>query len=291
MSRPLFPELEPLPSEPDPRAPPDAGDPAAAGAALGASEDPRQIALFSDAAVVGRDLQLALAKGDFEEARRARQDALETFGPAGPAAGMEFLDRLGPDLWERGDAEVLAVWRDVDGQVADRPVIRTQVRDGIFERLSSRRTAAGLADAHPEVLGPLTAALLSREGSTAFPLVRTLVRDALLRGHPLDGRDFGHDAPVAELLAEHLAPAWIACLGAIRRAWTAPSMTSEELATFASDASDTTADGEADRAFWMCLRVARSPDPPEPLLHEARRRMKRLNPGLHALYMGRAATT
>jgi len=45
---------------------------------------------------------------------------------------------------------------------------------------------------------------------------------------------------------------------------------------------------EAALEFWRCLQVAESVDTPEEVLHEARRRMKRLSPELHALYMRRA---
>jgi hypothetical protein len=41
-------------------------------------------------------------------------------------------------------------------------------------------------------------------------------------------------------------------------------------------------------AFWGCLRLAESPDCPDDLRQEARRRMKQLDPGLHALFMRHA---
>jgi hypothetical protein len=39
--------------------------------------------------------------------------------------------------------------------------------------------------------------------------------------------------------------------------------------------------------FWECLRVAETPECPEELLHEARRRMKKLHGDFHALYIRR----
>ena len=60
-----------------------------------------------------------------------------------------------------------------------------------------------------------------------------------------------------------------------------------DIETLRSPPAETPFDEEAALGFWRCLQVAESADCPEELLHDARRRMKRLRPELHGLYMRR----
>lgn len=122
--------------------------------------------------------------------------------------------------------------------------------------------------------GDLSAAAQGAEEQAAVPDERQL--DLFAEG----------DARLGELLAEDLAPPWLACLGAVWRLWPAPPATELELGAFGEGIGR---EGAADEAlgFWQCLRVAETPGCPEELLHEARRQMKKLRADLHALYLRR----
>jgi hypothetical protein len=154
---------------------------------------------------------------------------------------------------------------------------------GVFARLLASHTPEALVKTRPECLPALAAVLAA--GPEDLPeagrrRAHGLVRDALLAGRDLSSLDFDHDKAVADLLAEDLPPRWLACLGLIRRLWPAPP----------PDESDRSPE-ETALEFWRCLQLADSADTPEEVLHEARRRMKRLRPELHALYMRRATVT
>jgi hypothetical protein len=89
------------------------------------------------------------------------------------------------------------------------------------------------------------------------------------------------------VLAEDVTPRWLACLGLIRRLWTAPPAEPDAVA-FCGSGAGGLSDDEAALEFWHCLRVAENATCTDELVHEARRRMKLLHPELHALYMRRA---
>lgn len=277
----LFPELRAPPFRP----------PAGPEPATGDSEPPppaddRQLLLFSDFAVLRRDLEHALLAADFDEARRLRRTAVETYGGVAWDVDFEFLDLLGPELWQRPTAHVLARWQEADARLAGRATLRAGVRDAVFRRLLDGQDPATLATARPDLVGPLCAALGSLQEDRGRTAARALVRDLLLEGREIDPGGFEHDGPVADLLSEDLPPAWLACLGALRRLWPTPPIPELELAGFAAQTAVSSSDAVGASEFWKCLRVARTPGTLVAVLHEARRRMKALNPHLHALHMG-----
>lgn len=272
-----------------------AGEAAWAGAPesqAGPACDDRQIDLFAHPVVLARELEAALGSGRFEEAADLRRVLSDAYGPSLYTAGLGFLERLGAPVWQRQLGEVLAVWTDLDGHLRDRPHLRSRLREGVFRRLLESHPAEALVAADPECL-PALAIVLDSGVETAPEggrrRARELVRDALLAGRCLESPDFKQDAALADLLAEDLPPPWIACLRLIRRLWLAPAPDEADIEALRSPPAEPASDdGEAGRAFWRCLRVAESADCPEELLHEARRRIKRLRPELHALYMRRA---
>jgi hypothetical protein len=249
-----------------------------------AEADDRQLALFSDLAVLRRDLELAVLAGDFEAARRLRAVALDTYGAGAAERDFAFVERLDAWLWQQPPAPVLARWQEVDLGLAGRPALRAGVRNAVFRRLLDHHGAAALATERPDLVGPLCAALASIDARGAT-LARALVRDLLLEGRELDPGGFAHDAAVSDLLGEHHRPAWLACLGALRRLWPAPPTSPAEGRTLSTEPAAPPPPDAAAREFWMCLRLARTAELPEAVVHEARRRMKALNPEMHALYM------
>jgi hypothetical protein len=115
------------------------------------------------------------------------------------------------------------------------------------------------------------------------------VRDSLLAGRALDALDFREDEALADLLAENLRPRWLACLGRLRRLWPRCPPAESELETLRELARGDIGNEDPAIAFWHCMRLAESPDCPDDLRHQARRRMKQLHPALHALFMRREA--
>jgi hypothetical protein len=185
---------------------------------------------------------------------------------------------------------VLATWAEIDALLEPNAPLQARVRDGVFARLLDLHAPERLAEARLECLPALTHVLArSPEPSDGRRRARLLVRDALVAGVGLEPLDFRHDPPVADLLAENLAPRWLACLGAIRRLWPVPPPGGADLARFRDEAAPCTSEDEAARAFWRCLSVADDPGGSEECRHEARRRMKRLQPDLHGQFMRRAA--
>jgi hypothetical protein len=140
-------------------------------------EDPRQLGLFSAPAVLRREIEGAIERGDFEAARRAREQAREAFGPRGLAEEFALLVRLGPELWGEPSAAVLAVWQDIDASLEGRTSLRARVRDFIFAKLREQISPMALALERPDLVGPLYATLVSLDGPGA---ARALARDLLL---------------------------------------------------------------------------------------------------------------
>ena len=246
--------------------------------------------LFADRAVLARELDLALGGGDFEEARRLRRLTEETYGRSPGVSELAFLEVLGPQLWEQPVSEVLSVWAELDAQLRSRPALGRRVRDGAFGRLLLHHTPAELAAAAPACLPALAAALAARPGVSPEDSrreARLLVRDALLAGNQLPALEFVGDEPLRDLLAEEHSVRWLACLGAIRRLWPAPPASEDDLSTFRQGPRNAAVDDDAALDFWLCLRVALRPERPESLLQDARRRMKKLRPDFHSLFMRR----
>ncbi len=262
-----------------------------AGQAVPAPDD-RQIELFAHPVVLARELEVALGLGRFEEAAGLRRLLAEAYGPSRDTVALGFLERLGGLAWQREPGEALVVWAEIDGQLRERPHLRARLREGVFRRLLESHDAEALVTARPDCLPALAAVL--RSGVVTTPeeggrRARALVRDALLNGRGLESLDFEEDPAIADLLAEDLPPRWLACLGLVRRLWSTPPPDEADLEALRSSPAKAPSDETAAAlAFWQCLRVSESADCPEDLLHEARRRMKRLRPELHGLYMRRA---
>jgi len=251
--------------------------------------DERQAALFEDRAVLLRGLDHALEQGEFEEALRALRSFEAVYGqPAEgpPGAGLERLARIS---WE-GAGEALDTWASVEPFL--RSGTRRRVRDGVFVRLLASHAPESLVRARPDCLPPLSVFLETAPGrleGEGRREARRLVRDALLTGRVLEPLDFRHDEAVALVLAEDMAPGWLACLGAVRRLWPVPPLSTGEADPLLGPRPDALPAEEPALAFWRCLRVAETPACPEEALHEARRRMKALQPELHLAFMRRAS--
>ncbi len=258
------------------------------------SADDLQIQMFAQPVVLGREMEAALAAGRFELAARLRVVLDQTYGPSLRTHALGFLERLGTSVWEGPLGEVLSVWAEIDGQLTGRAHLRDCFRSGFFARLLASHTPESLVDARRECLPALAAVLASgREGSpeAGRRRARGLVRDALLAGHNLSSLDFERDEAVADLLAEDCPPHWLACLGLIRRLWSATPPGEAGLEGFRNTPAEVGSDEEAALEFWRCLQVAETADCPKEMLYQARRSMKRLRPELHALYMRRATGT
>jgi hypothetical protein len=256
-----------------------------------AGTDSRQLDLFSDHAMLARDLDDAIAAGRFEEAVRLRLSMDTTFGPSETSRCLAPLDRLAGVAWEGPPGMPLTVWAEIDRQLGDQRPLRERLRMGTFIRLLQSHTPRELLAARPECL-PALVHVLSGPGRTPEEgrlEARVLVRDSLLAGRTLDALDFPEDEALADLLAEDEPPQWLACLGRIRRLWPSSPLGDSEWEAMGAVARGEAGNDEPGTAFWQCLRVAESPDCPDDLRHQARRRMKQLHPDLHALFMRRAA--
>ena len=71
--------------------------------------------------------------------------------------------------------------------------------------------------------------------------------------------------------------------------WPVPPPGYADLACLRDEAAPCASEDGAAQEFWRCLRLADDPGDGEDWRHEARRRMKRLQPELHGQYMRRAA--
>jgi hypothetical protein len=252
--------------------------------------DDRQIELFAHPVVLARELEVALGRGRFEEAAGLRRLLGEAYCPSRDTVAIGFLERLGGLAWQQ-PGEVLAVWTEIDGQLRERSHLRARLREGVFRRLLESHRAEGLVTTRPDCLPALAAVLGSGVVTTPEEgrrRARELVRDALLAGGGLESLDFEEDPALADLLAENLPPRWLVCLGFVRRLWSTPPPHEADVEALRSPPAEAPSDEAAALAFWQCLRVSESADCPEDVLHEARRRMKRLWPELHGPYMRRA---
>jgi hypothetical protein len=253
-------------------------------------EDDRQIGLFAPRAVLSRDLDIALVQGRFEEAERLRRLMDDNYGGSVETESLGFLDRLGGGLWKRPPGEALATWAEIDALLEPSAPLQARVRDGVFARLLESHAPERLAEARLDCLPALTHVLArNAETSDGRRRARLLVRDALVAGRGLEPLDFRHDPPVADLLAENLAPRWMACLGAIRRLWPVPPPGGGDVARLRDQAVPCASDDDAAQEFGRCLGVADDPRASEECRHAARRRLKQLQPDFHGQYMRRAS--
>lgn len=283
---PLFADISgPATAAEEPGPPP----PDAAASVPGEPGDERQLGLFADRAVLARELDAAIASGRFEEMAALQARVEEDFGPDA-ARSLAPLGRFAGVAWESPEA-ALTAWAAVDRLLAGEPQLREHVRTGVFTRLLETQPPARVLAARPECLPALARVLRERPGrppDEARAAARALVRDTLLAGRTLEPLDFRDDPEVADVLAEDLEPRWLACLGRIRRLWPTTPLggVERERPVPVGGGAEPLADPAL--AFWDCLRVAESPDRPEDLRQQARRRMKQLAPDLHAVFIRRA---
>ena len=246
-----------------------------------AEADPRQLALFSDHAVLSRELEGALQQGEFEHAAEIRLRMGETFGPQA-AEAYASLAHLAVGFRSGLLDGALAGWRAAAEELASRPSLERSVRRAFFRRAAAAWGGKAVAAASPVHLADVVNAMaVDPRGRSAG---RRLVRDALLEGHALLPGGFD-DAVVSDLLAENRPPPWLACLGAVRRVW--PVTARRERGPGGAPAAPPAGVGQA-RRFWYWLEVAESSRSTLEEVYEARRHLKRLDEELHALYMRRA---
>jgi hypothetical protein len=244
-----------------------------------------QLWLFSGPAALLRDLESALRAGDFAAAVVARRSLESEYGGSPLTRGLASLDRLAA-AWPASAGEALDLWIEIDAALAEHGWVRRLVRAAVFARLLLTHAPEQLASERPALLGVLSNTLqLTGEGRRA---ARALVRDALLAGHVLDPVEFD-DPLVRDLLAEDREPAWIACAGAIRRAWPVRAPAANDLIAFEDwiTRPQAPAPPEAPLVFWLCLAVAESEPPDTERVLEARKAMRCLDGDLHAAYMSR----
>jgi hypothetical protein len=280
----LFPGIPAPRPEPDPTAAAAADSPAEAASA---ATDDRQLELFADRAVLARALDAAIANGKFEEAVDLGRSIDEGFLPE-TARSLVPLDRLAAAAWQGPPAAPLALWAEIDGQLASQPQLRDRLRAGVFARLLQSHTPGELLAARPECLPALAQVVRSWPGRSPEEgrrEARALVRDALLAGRVLDALDFREDQALADLLAEDMPPRWLACLGRIRRLWPSSPPPDPEWEALREVARGAAPDEDPAMAFWQCLRLTESPACPDDLRQQARRRLKQLQGDLHALFM------
>ena len=261
----------------------------AAGEAPGPAADDRQLGLFADRAVLSRELEAAIRGGRFEEVATLRERIEADYG-LDSARRLDPLARFDGVAWDPPQTP-LSLWLDVDRLLAVQPLLRAQVRTGVFSRLLRSHHPEALLAARPDCLPAIARVLREwpgREPEDGRRAARSLVRDSLLAGHPLEALDFQDDVPLADLLAEDRDPRWLACLGRIRRLWPSVPPRASEWNTLGQVASGEARVDHPALAFWDCLRLAERAECPDELRQQARRRMKQLEPELHALFMRHA---
>jgi hypothetical protein len=247
-----------------------------------------QIGLFGAITERVGEMYLHLEAGCFERAAEIRRMLIEMEGESEDTRKLAWLDVWGAaTFWERSAREVLSDWRRLDAALAGNVSVRRLVRAAAIGRLLRTTDSCTLSAAEPTCLPAIVNVLsdTTRSGGDGdVRRARALVRDALLAGHSLSPMEFDDEA-LADLLAEDLEPAWLACLGALRGLWPCPPV--ENAHVVAVHATDERAGASDDAAslFWSALTVAADRSLDESLRGEARKRMKRLNPDLHAIVM------
>jgi hypothetical protein len=255
-----------------------------------AEPDVEQIDLFAERARLARELEGALRGGDFPQARRLRRLFDETYGVSSETRALDCLEGLAEALASPLPEEALPVWLGLDSSLEKHPWLRRLLREGVLGRLLCSHSADDLASVSPGSLSALAWIFASGRGASPEDgkrEARRLVRDGLLAGRRLESLDYPWDNALMDLLAEDEPPVWLACLGVIRRLWLAPRLSSEVVAMLSGPFVEPASQERAALAFWTCLRAAEDCDCAEGALHEARRRMKKLRPAFHALYMRR----
>ena len=165
--------------------------------APGTATDDRQLDLFADRVVLFRELEAAIASGSFDEAHSLRAKIGESLGPEATRS-LAPLDRLASLAWEGPPETPLAVWAEVDRQLADQPHLRDRVRGGAFARLLRSHGSERLLAARPDCLPALAHAVrscLGRSPEEGRREARRLVRDSLLAGRALERSISGTTRP------------------------------------------------------------------------------------------------
>ena len=251
----------------------------------------RQMFLFEDRVLMIGELEQALRDADYRKALEAKTTLEQMYGAGAVPPGSSYLERLGADFWERpiDPGERLSGWRTIARSLDGGGQRFTRARNAFFRRLFLVESPVELIRHDPESVVPVANTLYELEDLTEGGRV---IRDALLLGYDIRPLDL-EDEALSDLLSEDLAPRWLACLGGLRRLLPLPPLEPEEVTALeremsaASDPLEPLDDDERALSFWRCLRVARlGSSVNERLRQEARKRMKTLNPELHALYMG-----
>jgi hypothetical protein len=245
---------------------------------------PGQRGLFTAERELIGQIEAALAGGRFEDARRHRDALVALEGPSTRTRELGTLDVVGDaGFWDRPLSIVLTQWLRLHRHLDALPHLRRLICDGGLSRLLERHAPTELVQAAPAMLAPLTNRLCAVAGADEqLPAeAAALLRDALLGGGEPAPGDFDDDR-VVDLLAENHGPVWLACLGAMRQLWPAPSADSSEAAPVVVDSQD---DDERAREFWACLRRTVSCERDHPAAVAARKRMKQLDADMHALFM------
>lgn len=242
-----------------------------------------QSLLFSAHVELTGILEQALLAADFAEARCAARELRETYGEESLPSWASVLEE-GPLPGTGSDplGSVMAFWARLEEALPPGP-LRDKARRGVLGRLVDQFTAREVAARFPARI-PEVVNLLRSRGDTAGG--RGLLRDALLAGCcAFPGLD---DPQVLDLLSEDLDPPWLVSLGLIRHLWAPVPLSEEERAAVLKGLSaPAAADGPAAaREFWLalCLAESRPRLAGEPL-HAVRRRLRLLNPDLHAAYL------
>jgi hypothetical protein len=242
-----------------------------------------QPSLFQRPVMLRVDLDAAIADGRFEDARRCYLELVGDWGESAVPSDTSFVAALDLSIFDRPIGELLDRWRRLtDEHCLGRGACQRAWR-GLIVRCRGAFSPQALAAVRPECLPHIANALWTTAGDApgASTEARELVRDTLCEGHELRAEDF-LDGAVRDLLSENLEPEWLASLGALRRVWSVTVVDGTEAATVLQRQTGTDR-REFGRWFWDCLCVARSPTTTDALRQEARRRMKRLDPELHAI--------
>jgi hypothetical protein len=246
-----------------------------------------QLPLFEGQIPIRGELQEALRRAEYEEAQRVLRRLEETYGPDEETERLGFLHTLDVKIWEETTdiSRRLTIWRGIESRLSDSPPNRRILRNGFFERLFTKHSPQEAVRRDPEIVEDVIQTLYDLgKGVEA----RTLVRDALLAGHPFGPVDF-EDEKISELLSEDLTPQWMASLGSMRHLWPQARPSEDDVSAFTRELSNPDPTDETERAlaFWRAFCVAQlGRSIQERILLEARKRMKKLHPGLHAEYMG-----
>jgi len=255
---------------------------------------PGQIGLFTVERELLGVIDAAIVDGCFEDARDVRNELVAREGASRETRRLQILDALGAaGFWTRPLEQCVDGWAEIERRwdVAE-PGVRAMVRDGVLRRLVRDHQAWALVRARPSLLPAIVNVLGKRaaagsggepgdDGGLEAAAAATLLRDALAAGIGAPSGDFD-DAAFVDLLAEDRAPQWLACVGALRRLWPVPAAEAGGAGEALPPPED---DEERGEQFWRCLQIAASAPRESLAAGEARKRMKVLDPTLHAQFM------